>query len=270
MRTVSAARTIVRTTIVVLLTAAVVSGIAREFARSRARDRELLELFVVAEAQSPTPINSVAVDLKGRYDKASYYELDNLAFEQALRKTFQVPCSAPSKYQWGPPLAGPTAPSPVLVVYREVLEFLRAKIARSTLFALEGDTATFDAKAAPRLPPPLTLVQHRLIEYRYEANHPESSSRLLLHIEMALHREAKFNGKHIEMWVIYDGTPQVVVANVLGVVFEDRVMNMDFQITDATPIEAAPSVIIDTSDKKETNAKIAAPSPSMASSSLVV
>jgi len=259
-------RIIARTTAIILLTAAVVSGVAREFSRRR----EQLEYFVIAEAQSPTPINSVAVDIKSRFGKASYHELDNLAFEQALRKTFQVPCSAPSKYQWGPPLAGPTATSNVLIVYREVLEFLRTKIARSPLFALPGDTATFDAKAAPRLPPPITLVQHRLIEYRYEANHPERSSRLLMHIEMALHREAKFNGKHIEVWVVYDGVPQVIVANVLGVVFEDRVQNMDFQITDAVPIAAAPSVIIvDESDKKESNAKIAAPAPSMASSSLL-
>jgi len=45
---------------------------------------------------------------------------------------------------------------------------------------------------------------------------------VLLQIELVLHRETKYQAKHVEFWVHVDGVrTTVIVANVAGILFED-------------------------------------------------
>lgn len=165
---------------------------------------------------SPSPIVSLAIDPQFRHSNTEIYELDNFKFEQALRKTFQRKCFAVTDIDaW---TIGPDPPpSKIVKAYEEALRYIQKGIKTSPHFMIPSDSETFYPDDAPRTPVPLRLYNPRLVSYKTNADN------VLLQIECILHREAKYNGKHVEMWVQVNKKKQisVIVANVVGIIIED-------------------------------------------------
>jgi hypothetical protein len=107
--------------------------------------------------------------------------------------------------------------SNINIAFTRALAFFRDRIKNSRQFDLPGDIAKFAKEDPERARPAFQVLAPQLTEYQLQ------DSAVLLHIECVLYREAKYAGKHVEVWAHVDGTNVTFpVANVLGVVFEDQ------------------------------------------------
>ena len=173
------------------------------------------------EAFLSSPITSLAIGPRATTTYTSGYELDNLKFEQAVRKTFTNSQNCPNMTDIGTWTQMPVpddeeAPENVRKAYAIALAYLTKGIASSKHFDIAVDSVKFDPADDERTPNPVKIKHPRLVSYRTK------STELLLQIEMVLRRDFKYQAKHVEMWVHVNGSQvNVVVANVAGVLFED-------------------------------------------------
>jgi len=176
-------------------------------------------VFVLQKETFTSSITSVKNDPVARFPNTSYYELDNLTFETALRTTLamQGKCPPYSPTRETKMVTNDTElPSNINVAFTRALALFTARLKDSKHFDLPGDVAKFDVNDPIRERPAFQVLAPQLIEYKSEQT-------LLLHIECVLYREAKFAGKHVEVWAHVDGSNITFpVVNVLGVVFEDQ------------------------------------------------
>ena len=171
-----------------------------------------------SSAISSMPIDPVAI-----YRNTATYELENYKFEQALRNTFMNKSkncpdvtditSWTQKYE-------PT--SSVNTAFETALKYLQTGIKSSKHFDLPGDSERFYHNSPARTPIPMNVHKPRLVSYKVKSNNPD----VLLQIELVMHRDFKYQAKHVEFWVhVSGGQTNVVVANVVGVLFEDALEN---------------------------------------------
>lgn len=175
-------------------------------------------VFMLQKETFTSSITSVKNDPVARFSNTSYYELDNFAFETALRNTLAMQGKCPS---YSPTQETLTVtddiPSNINIAFTRALAFFRDRIKNSRQFDLPGDIAKFAKEDPDRARPAFQVLAPQLTEYQLQ------DSAVLLHIECVLYREAKYAGKHVEVWAHVDGTNVTFpVANVLGVVFEDQ------------------------------------------------
>ena len=187
----------------------------------------------------PPPIVSIPLDPKAHSANISIYELDNYAYEQALRKTFaekQKDCPNVTDIKaWA---LGPLEPVPpaIKALYDIALPYLETTITSSPHFDIPADTQKFNKDDADRVPVPINIYSPRLVSYR-----TNSKKDTLLQIELVLHRESKYQAKHVEFWVHIGNNskrPSVVVANVAGILFEDALSNLTEIHADAPYVTA--------------------------------
>jgi hypothetical protein len=175
-------------------------------------------VFMLQKETFTSSITSVKNDPVARFSNTSYYELDNFAFETALRNTLamQGKCRTYSPTQETLTVTG-DMPSNINIAFTRALAIFKDRIKNSTRFDLPGDIAKFAKEDPDRARPAFQVLAPQLTEYQLQ------DSAVLLHIECVLYREAKYAGKHVEVWAHVDGTNVTFpVANVLGVVFEDQ------------------------------------------------
>jgi hypothetical protein len=175
-------------------------------------------IFFLRKETFISSITSVKNDPIARFHNTSYYELDNLAFETALRNTLASQGECPS---YSPTQQTQTVtddmPSNVNIAFTRALASFTDRIKNSTHFDLPGDIAKFAQEDPIRARPAFQVLAPQLTEYQLHI------SEVLVHIECVLYREAKYAGKHVEVWAHVDGSNITFpVANVLGVVFEDQ------------------------------------------------
>lgn len=182
--------------------------------------------------------DSIPLDVTPKYANAYYYELDNAAYEKALRQTFAIAgsaCAARLRTMLGTAARSeewtsidPEQSSMLPVYDGIVVPTIQEKIRTSPFFVLPGDGRT---------PAPIQVVHDRWTAcYR----HKTEPNTWRFDLELVLYREAKFQAKHVELVCIVstgkaipveqqqplepsDWTVEVLVAKVIGIVPEQMV-----------------------------------------------
>lgn len=165
----------------------------------------------------PFTVSSVPEDLTTKYPRAFYSELSNAEFEKALIQTFgsKDTCkplalaSKPDNWYTTPLDANKTVVS-IFDVF--VVPKLQEIMVSSPFF-----------KGVDGVP---KVIYHNVTSI---SKHKQMSNTYLVQSDMILHREGKFNGKHVQLAVVLSqekGTQwqyNVVSAQVIGIVFEDQI-----------------------------------------------
>lgn len=160
--------------------------------------------------------------LKCNYAKAYYYELDNLAFENALRLTFSTASSKQPNN--GPRLANTSVSSDHVEAIRNyILKQMNDQLDKA--FALPGDiTAPFQM-----VDETVTYVQQL------------DKSKTAITLDAIIYRFAKYHGKHVRFIVHLQKQPlrtiRVVDAHVIGVVAEDKIAMFPVKASDFQNID---------------------------------
>ena len=133
-------------------------------------------------------INSIPRNLKPKYDNVFYYELDNDIYMNAFNKTFNIPCDINIKFKsnnWSDIYEPQNASEYIMNGYSSFIEYLIEKLNDSMYMKLKED---------PKNKKPIQVVHDIFLNYR---KHKQYKNIVLLHIEVLLYRENKYNGKHI-------------------------------------------------------------------------
>jgi hypothetical protein len=134
------------------------------------------------------PINSLQRNLKPKYDNVFYYELDNDLYINAFNKTFQNSCNFDDRFsndKWSDIYEAYTSTPYILDSYNALIQYIEMMINNSEYLVLKETTKTFKK---------IQIVHDIFINYRRHLIEPYTC---LLHIEVLLYREGKYNGKHI-------------------------------------------------------------------------
>lgn len=166
-------------------------------------------------------INSLPLDPVTRYPKAYYHELNNTAFEEALRTVLSIPSEGSVGFEpteWHE-VKNDDVPAVVGQVYQSlIVQRLRETIASPSatyFFAGEGDYRE-----------PMQIAYEHLMNVSRHNTIPET---YWLQMEAVFYREGKFHGKHCVLDVIaYTSSGhwsmKVIKCIVKGVVSEDQIV----------------------------------------------
>ena len=133
-------------------------------------------------------INSIPRNLKPKYDNVFYYELDNDIYMNAFNKTFNIPCDINIKFKsnnWSDIYDATSVNKSILNGYNAFINYIKTTLNNSQFMLLKED---------PQNKKPIQIVHDILINFRI---HKTDKNSILLHIEVLLYRENKYNGKHI-------------------------------------------------------------------------
>jgi hypothetical protein len=138
--------------------------------------------------------NSILRNISPRYDNVFYYEMPNDIYMDAFNQTFSLPCTtfydSLKNDNWGPTIDALDAPSNITASYNDVLKYIEKKL---------NDSDYMKLKSQPKERPPIQIVHDIFKDYKI---HLSQNKTFLLHIDVLLYREAKYNGKHIGIHVI--------------------------------------------------------------------
>lgn len=195
------------------------------------------------------PIESVATDLKTKFDTAYYYELDNAEYDVAITNTFQYPCRKAPEILRADNWTEVESMTEVRTVYDKLIEYIKNTVNNSDYLQLPSDN--------PNKRPVIQIVHDILVQAK---RHVATKDKYLLYLEAILYREAKYHGKHMRFTAIaeYDDKRRewsfyIIEAEVVGVVYEDKigifpvVANYDLN-TDGRPytdLEKTEAILLD-------------------------
>jgi hypothetical protein len=141
------------------------------------------------------PINSIPRNLITKYDNVFYYELENDLYIKTFNKTFHLPCSSvPYKYssqnRWSRIIEADKSSRNIQDGYYAFIQYIQDTLNTSTNFILKED---------PNYTKKIQIVHDIFKNYK---THNNEYYTYLLHIELLLYREGKYNGKHIGIRVV--------------------------------------------------------------------
>ena len=137
------------------------------------------------------PINSIPRNLKPKYDNVFYYELDNDLYMNSFYETFRMPCcTIPDKYidnssNWSSILEANQSSDITEAGYNVFIKYIHDALNTSEYFILKED---------PKYTKKIQVVHDIFVNYKKHSVEPYT---ILLHCEVLLYRENKYNGKHI-------------------------------------------------------------------------
>lgn len=176
-----------------------------------------------AEPFTLSSISSVPIDPQANHKNSAFYELENLEYESALRKTFPRSCITSvetSTWSHFNVTTSASVPAHVKAAYDTALKVLEAGIKNSKYLVIPSDFERFHENSPSRTSMQFHVIKPQLISFRLP---PNNSNAVLLQIEMAIHRDYKYQAKHVEFWVLVEQNSKVsvMVVNVVGIVFGD-------------------------------------------------
>ena len=157
------------------------------------------------------PINSIPRNLKPKYDNVFYYELDNDLYMNSFYETFRIPCcTIPDKYiddssNWTSILEANQSSDITEAGYNAFIKYMQDSLNTSEYFILKED---------PKYTKKIQVVHDIFVNYK---KHSIESYTILLHCEVLLYRENKYNGKHIAIRVVVSNNahnPLITYPNV--------------------------------------------------------
>ena len=168
---------------------------------------------------------SIPDDPKVKFTNAYYYEFDNKTFLQNVKIALVVPCDlladAVLTSNWSnkiDPSIQNNLTDEITDAYNNCLKYIDSQINNAESMILPSDI-----KLAIRSK--IQIVHDIFKSYKI---HNDSKSMYLIHMELILYRQAKYNGKHIEvtctakkknnLWIIH-----VVAIRILGIVAEEDI-----------------------------------------------
>jgi hypothetical protein len=158
------------------------------------------------------------LEMKVKYPKAFYYELDNKAFERGLQECFNVaqkPDALAILNQTG---WDPIENSMVTDIYATILATVKGLlIQKASYFALPDGSA-----------PPLQVTHNRLIKAAIHLDDSADADTVpsyLVKAEFTFYREGKFQGKHIGAlcYIPPNNGLRFLQMNIIGVVNPDTI-----------------------------------------------
>jgi hypothetical protein len=160
------------------------------------------------------------VNIKKEAVNVYYYEFDNNTFNSKLKKVFKSNCEeliiAVEGSEWNnwinpKTLKDNDEKSKLKLYYDKIFEFAIKRL-NSNIMNLPGE----DKKQK------IQIVHDIMLRYRKHKLYP---SYYMFDIDMILYRAGKFQGKHIKLVAITNGTIiNVILANIVGVVSEDNIV----------------------------------------------
>ena len=144
-----------------------------------------------------TIISSIPRNLKPKYDNVFYYELDNDVYMEAFNKTFNIPCDTYNNFKpdnWSDIYDATSVNKSILNGYNAFINYIKTTLNNSQFMLLKED---------PQNKKPIQIVHDILINFRI---HKTDKNSVLLHIEVLLYRENKYNGKHIGIKCVINST----------------------------------------------------------------
>jgi hypothetical protein len=205
---------------------------------------------------------SIPNDTKVKFKNAYYYEFDNITYLQNLKIALIVPCElladAVLTSNWSSNIDPSSTINDKITYeatngYTNCLQYIDNKINKSKSMILPSDIK-LQARSK------IQIVHDIFKSYKV---HKTSNSMYLINIELILYRQAKYNGKHIDItctakkndskWIIH-----IVAVRILGVVSEENiglfpVIPIDPLSVSQLPINADISTvksIVDSPEKK--------------------
>ena len=160
------------------------------------------------------------VNIKKEAVNVYYYEFDNNTFNSKLKEVFKSNCEeliiAVEGSEWNnwinPKILKDTNEKNILKSYYDKIFEFAIKRLNSPIMNLPGE----DKKQK------IQIVHDIMLRYRKHKLYP---SYYMFDIDMILYRSGKFQGKHIKMVAITNGTIiNVILANIVGVVSEDNIV----------------------------------------------
>ena len=160
------------------------------------------------------------VNIKKEAVNVYYYEFDNNTFNSKLKEVFKSNCEeliiAVEGSEWNnwinpKTLKDNDEKSKLKLYYDKIFEFAIKRL-NSNIMNLPGE----DKKQK------IQIVHDIMLRYRKHKLYP---SYYMFDIDMILYRAGKFQGKHIKLVAITNGTTiNVILANIVGVVSEDNIV----------------------------------------------
>jgi hypothetical protein len=160
------------------------------------------------------------VNIKKEAVNVYYYEFDNNTFNSKLKEVFKSNCEeliiAVEGSEWNnwinpKTLKDNDEKSKLKSYYDKIFEFAIKRL-NSNIMNLPGE----DKKQK------IQIVHDIMLRYRKHKLYP---SYYMFDIDMILYRAGKFQGKHIKLVAITNGTIiNVILANIVGVVSEDNIV----------------------------------------------
>lgn len=160
------------------------------------------------------------VNIKKEAVNVYYYEFDNNTFNSKLKEVFKSNCEeliiAVEGSEWNnwinpKTLKDNDEKSKLKSYYDKIFEFAIKRL-NSNIMNLPGE----DKKQK------IQIVHDIMLRYRKHKLYP---SYYMFDIDMILYRAGKFQGKHIKLVAITNGTTiNVILANIVGVVSEDNIV----------------------------------------------
>ena len=160
------------------------------------------------------------VNIKKEAVNVYYYEFDNNTFNSKLKEVFKSNCEeliiAVEGSEWNnwinPKTLKDTNEKNILKSYYDKIFEFAIKRLNSPIMNLPGE----DKKQK------IQIVHDIMLRYRKHKLYP---SYYMFDIDMILYRSGKFQGKHIKLVAITNGTIiNVILANIVGVVSEDNIV----------------------------------------------
>ena len=160
------------------------------------------------------------VNIKKEAVNVYYYEFDNNTFNSKLKEVFKSNCEeliiAVEGSEWNnwinPKTLKDTNEKNILKSYYDKIFEFAIKRLNSPIMNLPGE----DKKQK------IQIVHDIMLRYRKHKLYP---SYYMFDIDMILYRAGKFQGKHIKLVAITNGTIiNVILANIVGVVSEDNIV----------------------------------------------
>lgn len=160
------------------------------------------------------------VNIKKEAVNVYYYEFDNTTFNDKLKEVFKSKCEeliiAVEGSEWNgwknPKTLRNTVEKNKLKSYYDTMFDFIVKKLQSPIMDLPGE----DKKQK------IQVVHDIMLRYR---THRVYSSYYMFDMDMILYRAGKFQGKHVKLVVITDGTIiNVILARIVGVVSEDNIV----------------------------------------------
>ena len=160
------------------------------------------------------------VNIKREAGNVYYYEFDNETFNDKLKEVFKSKCEeliiAVEGSEWNawrnPKILRDTADKNKLKSYYDtLLDFVMKKL-QSRIMDLPSE----DKKQK------MQVVHDIMLRYRTHRRYP---SYYMFDIDMILYRAGKFQGKHVKLVAITNGTIiNIILAKIVGVVSEDNIV----------------------------------------------
>lgn len=185
------------------------------------------------------PISSVLADTKpqqAKHRNIYNFELENNAFTRGLKEALGSECRSENMVlakdltrkdsPWTAELPPDRAPTGVgIECYKGAIDWLARKVRRAPSLRLPDPDSEQD----------IQVVHDRWISYRQKLD--GGGGDILLRVEVLFYREAKYHGKHYELWIrCKAGNYTVVSLTFKGMVFEDQIALYPVAGTDETDL----------------------------------